>query len=302
MLLPRLHLFEICDQPWVPEFLIERLQTILTLLWLLRVPILQSHSPAALASKTLHLLLSTRLHDHVYVDFCAGGGGPTPWIAEQLRARGDAVDFVLTDISPHIPAWRLAASRDANIHYIRRSVNAAAPSKSLLHDSSLVISPLAAPDTAERLQKRSTFGLFFLAFHHFPDELARDILRAALDTSTASGGFAIFELQGRTFQEILMVLAIGPLVLLIAPFYFWNDPVMLFFIYIFPVIPLILMFDGTVSCLRTRTEAEIMELIRQSGADLDCWEIKHGFEVHTWPLGRMRWTAAIKRDSTQHLD
>lgn len=113
-----------------------------------------------------------------------------------------------------------AAARSAHIHYVRTPVDAAAPPQYLMRSPSLVTSPLAPFDTIQHLRNRSTFGLFFLAFHHLPDDVARQVLRAALDPTTGSGGFAIFELQGRTFSEILMVLAIAPLLLLIAPFYF----------------------------------------------------------------------------------
>lgn len=70
---------------------------------------------------------------------------------------------------------------------------------------------------------------------------------------------------------------------------------LLLFTYVIPVIPLTLMFDGTVSCLRTRSVEEIVELLRQTGVDLALWDITHGAEWHTWPFGQLRYFAATQR-------
>lgn len=298
-MLRRIQLFEICDQPWLPHALRERLQTCLTLLWTFRFPGLQPASPASLVSRVLLRLLGSELEDCVFVDYCAGAGGPTPWIEKDfnnlLSGRGREAEFVLSDISPHPRAWKQLAAESPHIHLLRNSVDATRPKLPLLDSGALVVSSLASSQVADVLRKRKTFGLFFLAFHHFPDDQARSVLRAALDQAGDSDGFAIFELQGRTVREILMVLFIPLLIALLAPVYFYDDPLMLFFIFIAPLIPPILAFDGTVSCLRTRTEDEITGLVKQSGAELDDWNFVSGSEMHTWPLGRMRYFAALKR-------
>ena len=108
-----------------------------------------------------------------------------------------AVDFVLTDINPHRAAWADAALRSPHLHYVSRPVDASAAGAGLLGD--VTVSPRAAPDAATRLKQRGTFRLFFLAFHHMPDHLARDILKDAL---ASSDGFGIFELQGRTARRV----------------------------------------------------------------------------------------------------
>ena len=77
--------------------------------------------------------------------------------------------------------------------------------------------------------------------------------------------------------------------LVVAPFFFYNDPVMLFLLYIVPAVPFVLVLDGIVTCLRTRTGEEIEALIRDSGADAKGWRLREGDVVHTWPIGRMRW-------------
>jgi len=47
----------------------------------------------------------------------------------------------------------------------------------------------------------------------------------------------------------------------------------MFWTYVVPAIPLIVMFDGIVSCLRTYTPEELMALVRQvPGASTFHWE------------------------------
>lgn len=86
----------------------------------------------------------------------------------------------------------------------------------------------------------------------------------------------------------------GILFLLISPYYYWNDPVHLFFTYIIPVVPAVLVFDGYISSLRTRTAEEVEELMRKSGVDSTGWKIMSGREVHTWPTGYMTWVIGVK--------
>jgi hypothetical protein len=87
----------------------------------------------------------------------------------------------------------------------------------------------------------------------------------------------------------------GILFFLITPFYFWRSPGHLFFTYIIPVIPFVLVFDGYVSSLRTRSSREINVLMNDCGAPSDRWTIMSGHEQHTWPTGYMTWVIGIKQ-------
>jgi len=88
--------------------------------------------------------------------------------------------------------------------------------------------------------------------------------------------------------------AMGILMLVITPFYFWRSPGHLFFTYIIPVIPFVLVFDGIISSLRTRSAEEVQALMRKCGASADGWTVRSGQEQHTWPTGYMTWVMAIK--------
>jgi hypothetical protein len=88
----------------------------------------------------------------------------------------------------------------------------------------------------------------FTSFHHFPPEEARTVLQNA---ASAGQGIAIFEITRRApstialmFPWVLMLFVLTPLIRPIR----WSR---LLYTYVVPIIPLVLLFDGVVSCLRT---------------------------------------------------
>lgn len=183
-----------------PQYLREKVQSSLTLLWTFRAPLIQKASPARLVATTLYRILSGNVTDYTYIDFCAGAGGPTPFIEKDLNTQlsshtsstsfttgsqsnglimrsprntnsnNDAVNFVLTDIHPHIPDWTEASKRSENLSFISESVDAA-----------------NAPTHLNFRDGRKVFRLYNLAFHHFDDELGLAILRNTLETAEGFG-------------------------------------------------------------------------------------------------------------------
>ncbi|KAL9104333.1 MAG: hypothetical protein Q9163_000724 [Psora crenata] len=322
--IPRLHLFEINDQSWFPPTLREYVQAVLTFFWKLRAPILQPASPATLVSRTLQRVLGSHLQDYTFVDFCAGAGGPTPSIERQInkhlrqttqkrgtlrhgQLNGDAstneqaeeptaVDFILTDIHPHLPAWKRASERSARMKYVPVPVDAAQAPQDLLQLAGISSpgDPLERPRPDQKL-----FRLFSLAFHHFDDELAVRILQNTLATSS---GFAIFELQGRDLGNLFTVLLLGPFLWVGSWYWFWGNWDHLFWTYCVPLVPFVVVYDGIISCLRTRTEREVMMLINKAaeaegprqGNLLDGWRFETGGETHTWPGGKMQYFIGVK--------
>lgn len=172
------------------------------LISVLQVPFFQSGSPAQLAARVLASQLGSRVRSYVYIDFCAGAGGPTPSIERHLngslssrdthhhhpKSYADAaatgtpaaqddtssdkpVQFVLTDLHPHRDDWAVAARESPNISYEPGSVDAAN----------------VPPGLVGRYKKegKKVMRLFSLAFHHFDDPLARRILKNTVETSDA---------------------------------------------------------------------------------------------------------------------
>lgn len=86
------------------------------------------------------------------------------------RGGKGAVRFVLTDVHPHLEAWRAAAAKSENLTFVAEAVDAARAPRGLLGEG-----------------ERSVFRLFNLAFHHFDDALAAEILRNTLETADGFG-------------------------------------------------------------------------------------------------------------------
>jgi len=287
-----------------PQYLREKVQSCLTLCWTFQVPLLQKASPAQLVASTLYKTLNGHVTSYTYVDFCAGAGGPTPFIEKDLNAQlssrvtsspfttsanteglaprsprttlepADVVKFVLTDLHPHIPDWTEASKRSENLSFVSEPVDAA-----------------NAPASLNGKEGKKIFRLYNLAFHHFEDNLGMAILKNTIETAD---GFGIFELQERTISSFITIFAMGILMFLITPFYFWRSPGHLFFTYIIPIIPFVLVFDGYISSVRTRSSEEVQALMKECGASCDGWTVNNGQEQHTWPTGYMTWVIGVK--------
>lgn len=198
----------------------------------------------------------------------------------------ELVDFVLTDIHPHIPAWQAACAQSPNLHYVSSSVDAGNAPQNILE--------LAGIPTSQA-QDKKIFRLFSLAFHHLDDDTAAKVLENTLATSS---GFAILELQDRTVESILTILSIGPLMWLGSWYWFWGDWTHLFWTYIIPVLPFVLVFDGLVSSLRTRNEMEIFRLMKGKveGTDGKGWRFESGKRQHTVGIGEMGYFIGVKEE------
>ncbi|KAM7202529.1 hypothetical protein V8F33_002749 [Rhypophila sp. PSN 637] len=314
-LIPRMHLFEIDDQTWFPAFLRAKIQAALTVAWTTHVPIIQSSSPAQIVARILSTQLKSTIRDYVFIDFCAGGGGPTPMIEKHLNSsltsssvpstiqqnghghgngngsnhnpnsKEEAVRFVLTDLHPHPTSWSLASSQSQNLSFVPYPVDASSAPPSLVE--------------TYKGQGKKVFRLFNLAFHHFDDPLAKAILRNTLETSD---GFGIFELQGRNFQSFVTMFLFGLGILIAAPYYafVWASPLTLVFTYLVPVLPFVLVFDGWMSALRTRTAEEVEVLLRTCGVegqDVEgSWEVRSGKEKFMWPVGELNWVVCVRKE------
>ncbi len=169
--------------PRFPAYLREKVQASLTLVWRIKLPLIQNTSPAYLVSCVLRRLLKTSTSKYTVVDFCAGAGGPTPTIEKLLNEQlasttgegaesNNAVDFILTDLHPHLDAWQEAVKKSDNLGFIAKSVDAANAPADLIR---------------ERARGRKAIRLFNLAFHHFDDELAIQILKNTLETANGFG-------------------------------------------------------------------------------------------------------------------
>jgi hypothetical protein len=114
------------------------------------------------------------------------------------------------------------------------------------------------------------FRTIFTAFHHFQPKEARAILQNAVDNQQ---GVAVFEAPGRHSLTLLLLFSFPILTLAVVPFirpFRWSR---LTWTYLVPVIPIVLFFDGLVSCLRTYSPGELLELTSGFSASDYRWEV-----------------------------
>lgn len=241
----RLHLFELEDQAWFPRVLRDPatayLQTVTRL----------TGQPSYLVPKVRDAL--DRAGTHHLVDLGSGGGGPLPVVMDALRDQGVDASATLTDLYPNRDLFeRIAAESDGRIDYVAEPVDAT-----------------AMPDGLNGVRT------LFNAFHHFRPDLARSVLQAAVRDRSP---IAIFELVGREPAVLFGIFTSWIAVLLLMPTIRPLRASWLLFTYVIPLVPLLVFWDGIVSCLRVYSPDELKALV----ATLD------GGESFRWEIGRIR--------------
>jgi hypothetical protein len=253
----RIDITELHERPWMPSFLRDYMTDALQLV----MGVAGVYRPiAGLLDRAVDAAGASRL-----VDLCSGGGGPWPWLYKTMEdARGGNFHVVLTDMYPNLTAFARAKK-----------------------DSGGTIDFYPEPVDASHLPADlSGFRTIFTSFHHFTPVEATGILRDAVEQKQ---GIGVFELPRRNVVTILWVFLVPLGALLTAPFTRPFQLSRLFWTYVLPVIPLMLWFDGVLSCLRAYTPEELTEMSSQLGAKDYAWEVgeTHGGPVTvTYLLGR----------------
>jgi hypothetical protein len=220
----RLQLFEIHDQPWCPPSLRDALTDFLQF----TINLGGTYDAAVpLLRDAIARADATQV-----VDLCSGAGGPwRRWVhAPRGMAPGFALPVVLTDKYPN----RLAQSGALPFH------------------------PEPVDATAVPAHLRG-FRTLFTSFHHFRPADARAILG---DAVRQGQGIGVFEISRRAPRELATIGLTWLAVLALVPFIRPLRGSRLAWTYLPPVLPLVGLFDGIVSCLRTYSPAELKELLR----------------------------------------
>lgn len=236
----RRHLIEIEDQSWCPctirDAVTDYLQFVLsaTKPYIPIVPIL---GRALERAGTRHVL-----------DLCSGGAGPWLWLQPALADLGVPVTVCLSDKYPNIAAFERS----------RRASNGAITFHS---------HPVDATGVSDELP---VFWTMFTAFHHFTPGQGR---AALADAVLHRQGIGIFEATERSWLALLLMLLAPLAVLVVTP---WIRPFRwsrLLWTYLIPIVPLVTIFDGLVSCLRTYSVPELRELTAGLGESDYRWEV-----------------------------
>lgn len=242
----RLHLFELEDQSWFPRVLRDAGTAFLAL-----AARIGGH-PEALAPKLVEALRASG--EKRIVDLCSGGGGPLGDIVPVLARGGLEIEATLTDFFPNEGALgRVAARSGGRIAWSRAPV-----------DATRVPRELAGLRT------------IFNALHHFRPEMARAILA---DAAAARRPIAVFEVVAREPLAIVGIFLAPLLFALVLPFLRPFRWIWLPLTYLVPVLPLFVLWDGVVSCLRVYSPDELRELVTSL-------EPRHR-DAYTWEIGRL---------------
>lgn len=229
--MPRLHFFELHEQPWCPAPIRHGVTEALAYL----ADTFDFFGP--LRSRLIEAFEASGSTE--VVDLCSGSGGPWLGLVTRSVYALPIRRVTMTDLHPNVAALEVVRIRSGGL---------------LAYEASAV----DARAVPEHLRG---FRTLFASFHHFrPGDAAR-ILRDAVDRGE---GIAIVEPGGRSAKHLLGVVLIPLAMLVLTP---WIRPVRasrFLFTYLLPAIPLALFFDGVVSCLRTYAPEDLERLVAEA--------------------------------------
>lgn len=235
----RIHFIEIEDEPWCPASMRDAATDYLQF-------VIHKANPYQVVLKKLQYALEFTKRTEI-IDLCSGGGGPWSNLIPALAADKPQTKVYLTDKYPNLDSFkRLQMILPDNINFSTRQVDAARVPNEL-----------------------KGFRTLFTSFHHFRPEQARQILTDAVANNE---GIAIFEFTQRKIPAILAMLLTPLFVLLVTPFIRPFRFSRIFWTYFIPTVPLLVGFDGVVSCLRTYTPPELQDFTRGLSEKYQ-WEI-----------------------------
>ena len=161
------------------------------------------------------------------VDLCSGAGGPLLELERILREEyGRHPRFILTDLFPNIAAAAQINQLSSHIRYLTESVDATKMPRHL-----------------------TGIRTIFAGFHHMDERLAFHVLASAFKEKQAIFILEIY--YKRSLFNLLRFFA----VIFFSHFFLaltnrpkWSQ---LLLTYLFPILPLMMAWDGAISCLRT---------------------------------------------------
>jgi hypothetical protein len=251
MPLRRAQLFEFNDHAWVPttlrDTIVETLSRSLEWGGFLRplVPVID------------RFLSESGTRD--VLDLCAGAGGPAVILSHEAERLGFSPPrFLLTDLFPRVALWSRAKERcPTNIDFVADSVDAT-----------------RLPPALSEGRARTIIN----AFHHFPPDLARAILRDAVDNRAP---IFISESFERDPRGALPLIPIGIPSLLATPLLSPRDRIAkAAWVWLTPIGFVAGAWDAIVSTLRVYSETDLHELVAPFAQDY-----RWTYGTYDYPLG-----------------
>ena len=223
----RIHLFEFEDQKWFPQLLRNYVTDFLQYL----ANKAKVYEPVVdVINETLQKSNTTQI-----IDLGSGGGGGLVWLGKELQKKNSEIRIKFTDLFTNVEAFQHTTNQSDIFEYHSEPIN--------------------AKNVPENLKGLRTM---FLSFHHFQPKNAKMILQNAINSNQP---IAVLEIQDRSLPSIVAMLLSPVSVLFTTPFirpFRWSR---LFFTYLIPIVPFVVLWDGIVSALRTYTVEEMRNLI-----------------------------------------
>jgi hypothetical protein len=223
-------LFEFGDLNWVPRWYHFYLRETLEFQY-------KFYKHDLLWLKGLSKFLKESPSDKV-LECCSGSGKCLPRLIEHLpKEFVKNKTFILSDYRPLKQYSDL--DRGAAFSYISKSLNATCANESY---------PLPK--------------VFINSFHHFNDEMAKKILSDSLKNNNS---ILILEYTKKSLGVFISVILGSLSTFLLLPFYLKKNSYpfsILFFTYIIPLFPFVLLWDGIISNLRSRNLVNVERLCK----------------------------------------
>lgn len=236
----RIHLFEFEDQDWLPRSFRDYMTDFLGHL----ANALNIYDPILpIIERGLSFSEGSKI-----IDLGSGSGGAWTKLSASVQRKKPNTQIILTDYFPNEKRVNWMKGGVLSPKYMKESIDAR-----------------SVPDDLKGLRT------LFLVFHHFKPQDARMILQ---DSVNANQPIAIFEGQERSLVSIIGMV-FSPVTLLITtpwirPFE-WKRMILT---YAIPILPLLVFWDGVVSCLRTYSAEELQELVLSvKGTENFDWEM-----------------------------
>ena len=204
------------------------------------------------------------------LDLCSGAGGPADVLCAAMVARGHRdVEFLMSDLFPAVTEWEPLCAKNPRLKFVHEPVDATRI-------------PAHLGDGRVRL--------IINALHHFPPEIAREVLRGACE-----GAPAVFIAEGLV-RNPLSFAAMGPMgiVALMATPMLARDRVLTraAMTWLTPIALAASIWDGTVSSLRTYRAEELREMT----SGLEGWTWTWGEYSHSVGLGAGNWFSGVRAE------
>lgn len=212
-----------------------------------------------------------QLKENRIVDICAGGGLCSLRMLQKLQSimeRGD-LNLTLTDLYPNKLWPKIQALGGPALRVVNE--------------------PVDARDSFTNLKG---LHLMFAALHHFSPTEIVELLEAAVDNEQSLACFDYFQ---RDFKMEILLVFCAPILLFCTSFlvypFSWKR---LFFTYIIPALPIMLMIDTFISRQRSYLVSELEQIIAQvdSGQKM---QIEAGVLKFWYGIGKLHYITVLPR-------